>query len=179
MSQRYRLGEEQVDLNINYFAYQRQGAEAISDISSLLGESQKWQQLSFVQSQVNLSGRSQPVNEMVIRKDSQAYLVWFWYSIGGETTNSRIVGKLLPPLLSNHQPKAVALGGRRDAAIIAIGAKVFDDIEQTEAVLEAFLRQSINSNETLVRVGTSATKTGTVLMDDSPAEDPTGETPKP
>ncbi len=172
LHQAYRRDDGEVELHVSYFAYQREGAEAISDVNNLLGDSQKWRLIGVRRSEIELPGGPHPLNEMVLRKGGETYLLWVWYRIGGEATNSRILGKLL-------EMKAIAFGGERAAAVVAIGAKVSEDNEQTKALLGAFLRRSMAENGSLVLLDREPAKSGTVMLGTTSPGESTGGAPKP
>lgn len=150
----YRLGDEQVDLHVAYYAYQREGAEAISDLNTLVGPGKEWQALHLTQTEAEVAGRTHPYFRMLIRSGDETYVLWYWYWIDGRNTNSRIFGKLL-------ELKALVTGGTRAAAMIAIGSRVSEDVQRTDALLGAFLDQNLKSDGTLVRAERSRANPGT------------------
>lgn len=160
--QSYRNGDQQIDLHIAYYDYQREGAEAISDLNTFTTDRSRWKALNFRQFEVATENAAHPVNSLIMRNKEQTYLVWYWYWIGGESTNSRFAGKLL-------EMKAIATNGERAAAVIAIAAKVSEDAEQTEKALGGFFRQAIQKNGMLVRVGRPLAKAGANEIDALPA----------
>lgn len=160
LEQSYRRGEEHVDLQVAYYAYQREGAEAVSDLNAIIGGRPELQVLSFGRRKVQIGNVSLPVNGLVVRHGGQTFLVWYWYWIGGENTNSRMAGKLL-------ELKALATGGERAAAIVAVSAEVLENAEGTAALLEAFLRQGLNSKGTLFQVDTSSLRAATSEQESS------------
>lgn len=170
LQQSYRRGEEHVDLQIAYYAYQREGAEAVSDLNAIIGGRPELQVLSFGRRKVQIGNVSLPVNGLVIRHGGRTFLVWYWYWIGGENTNSRLAGKLL-------ELKALATGGERAAAIVAISSEVLENTEGTAALLEAFLRQGLNSKGALFQVDTSLLRAATSEQESS--QGLTGGSPKP
>src|SRR3546814_8482570 len=86
---------------------------------------------------------------MNLIRGNDSYVVWYWYWIDGQNTNSRILGKLL-------EVKAAMLGGNRAAAMIAIASRVSEDVQRTEALLGDFLDRTLDSDGTLVRLGSRA-----------------------
>lgn len=170
LQQGYRRGNEHVDLQVAYYVYQREGAEAISDLNAIAGGRREMQVLSSSRRNVQIGTVSLPVNGLVIHHDGQVYLVWYWYWVGGVNTNSRLAGKLL-------ELKALATGGERAAAVIAVSSEVVENAEGTAALLETFLRQSINSNGTLFQVDASSLHA--VTSGREPSSDQTEELSKP
>jgi hypothetical protein len=57
--------------------------------------------------------------------------------------------------------KALVTGGTRAAAMIAIGSRVSEDVQRTDALLGAFLDQNLKSDGTLVRAERSRANPGT------------------
>jgi EpsI family protein len=170
LQQGYRQGDSQIDLFIAYYAFQREGAEAISDANSLISERSDWKKTRFNQSEIDFSGRPFLINRLVAQSRDETYIVWYWYWVGGENTNSRFAGKLL-------EMKAIATDGERAAAVVAISSKVSEDAAATEALLESFLRQSIGRNGSLVQLeGSPAAAEADLPTASSEME---GETPKP
>lgn len=133
LQQSYRLGERRVQLEVAYYTYQREGAEALSDLNAIMGGRAETQVLSSGRSQLRLAGAILPINGLVVRHANRTFLVWYWYWIGGETTDSRLAGKLL-------ELKTLVTGGQRAAAILAVSSEVVENTEGTAALLDAFLQ---------------------------------------
>lgn len=142
----FRLGSSQVDLHVAYYAYQREGAEAISDVTNFAGAKQ-WRVLNVRRAETMVRGEEHPYVRMLLASRSDSYVVWYWYRIGGQNTNSRILGKLLEA--------RTLLSGDRAASIVAIGSRVSSDVQETDALLADFLNQTLNSDGTLIRLGRS------------------------
>ena len=148
LHQSYRRSERKVGLHIGYYVYQREGAEAVSDLNAIPGGSEAMV-LSAGQRTVPVGGMSVPINELVIVDGNRTFLVWSWYFVSGQNTNSRWLGKLL-------EMKAVAFGTDRSAAIVAISAEVSDNLEETAALLASFLQQALGNNGTLFKAQISS-----------------------
>lgn len=140
----YRLGSDQVDLRVAYYSYQREGAEAISDMTNFVGAGKQWRALQVSRASITVKGREQPYVRMLLGGRGDSYIVWYWYRLGGQNTNSRLFGKLL-------ELKAL-IGGDRAASVVAIGSRVSAEEQSTEALLGSFLDQYLNSDGTLVRL---------------------------
>ena len=137
LQQTYRRGDRRLDLHVGYLAYQREGAEVISDLNTVAGRESEWKVLRSTWATIQVGGRGLPINALVIRRQSQTLLVWSWYRIGGEDTNSRLMGKFL-------EVKALATGQGRSAAMIAISTELAEDSEQATALLQDFLQRLLD-----------------------------------
>ena len=133
----YRRGDQRLDLHVAYFAYQREGAEVISDLNTVAGPESEWKVLRSSRAIVQVGGRTLPINGLVIRRQNQTLLVWSWYRIGGEDTNSRLMGKFL-------EVKSLATGHGRSAAMIAISTELAEDSDQASALLQDFLQRVLD-----------------------------------
>ena len=125
-----------VELYVAYYAYQREGSEAVSDLNAVPREGSAWKLLRGWQTNVSVGGELLPVNQALLGHPDQTMLVWYWYWIGGEVTNSRLQGKLL-------ETKSLVTGGERDAAIVAVSTKVTENVEEAAALMRDFLQQGI------------------------------------
>lgn len=148
LHQSYRRSERKVGLHIGYYVYQREGAEAVSDLNAIPRGSEAML-LSTRQRTVPVGGMSVPINELVIVNGNRMFLVWSWYFVNGQNTNSRWLGKLL-------EMKALASGTDRSAAIVAISAEVSDNLEATAALLASFLQEALGNNGTLFKAQISS-----------------------
>jgi exosortase A len=137
LQQTYRRGDQRLDLHVAYFAYQREGAEVISDLNTVAGRESEWKVLRSTRAIVQVGGRALPINGLVIRRQNQTLLVWSWYRIGGEDTNSRLMGKFL-------EIKALATSHGRSAAMIAISTELAEDSDQASALLQDFLQRVLD-----------------------------------
>jgi EpsI family protein len=161
----YLRGGERVDLHVGYYAYQREGAEAVSDLNVVTGRSDA-KVLRARTTTIQTAGASVPIKEFVVLSTGKPRLVWTWYHIGGSNTNSRLVGKIL-------EIKALAMGGERAAAIVAVSAEVSENVEGTAILLNAFLQENLGKDGSLYRVEPSPDAAP------KPPTDPTGKDVKP
>jgi exosortase A len=146
LQQGYRRGEERVVLNVAYYAYQREGAEVVSDLN-MISSSSEVQVLRARQMKLEFADVLLPVNELVVAYDGQPVLVWHWYWVDRENTNSRMAAKLL-------EMKALATGSERAAAIIAVTAEVSDNIDGTVELIKSFLQEGFDDGGALFQVET-------------------------
>jgi exosortase A len=137
LQQTYRRGDQRLDLHVAYFSYQREGAEVISDLNTVAGRESEWKVLRSSRAIVQVGGRALPITGLVIRRQNRTLLVWSWYRIGGEDTNSRLVGKFL-------EVKSLATGHGRSAAMIAISTELAEDGDQASALLQDFLQRVLD-----------------------------------
>lgn len=169
LRQVYRRGDAAVELNIGYYSFQREGAEAAGGANRLAPSGSGWQTLEHRPTEIIINGASQPIIRSVVRRGGQSYLVWYWYRIGGERTNSRIIGKLL-------EMKSMALGGERGAAFVAVAARILGDAAEAEAALQDFLDQGVQGTENLVLLKESPSPAGAAML--GPASPDQGESAK-
>jgi EpsI family protein len=164
LQQGYRLGEKRVDLYVGYYVYERDGAKAVSGLNTMTG-GKDGKILSSRQLKLQIAGITLPINDLIILHSGRPFLVWYWYRIGGENTNSPLVEKLL-------QFKAVAMGSERAAAVIAVSAELSENAEETVALLRSFLQQGFDDSGALFQVEPSSA--AAAMSELQPAQDPAG-----
>jgi hypothetical protein len=98
---------------------------------------------------MRIAGTVLSINEFVILNGGRPFLVWQWYRIGGMNTNSRLGEKLL-------EIRALATGGERAAAIVAVIAELSENADETTALLHSFLEQSLDGSGALFQVEPSS-----------------------
>jgi exosortase A len=155
LQQGYRRAGERVDLHVGYYAYQRESAEAVSDLNTISGRLDL-KVLSSRQMTFPIGGISLPINEYVIVYNDREFVVWAWYWVGGHYTNSRQIGKLL-------EMKAFVTGGERAAAVIAVSAEVSENAQETTNLLGSFLQETLGRDGTLFTVGDPEAGAGLVM----------------
>ena len=148
LQQGYRRDRDLINLHVGYYAYQREGAEAVSDLNVVTGR-QDAKLLGARDLTIRAAGTSLPIKELVVLSAGKLRLVWYWYQIGDSNTNSRLVGKIL-------EVKALATGGQRAAAIVAVSAEVSENVQETAVLLEAFLQESLAEYGSLFRVDSTS-----------------------
>jgi exosortase A len=153
--QRRFLGPEGsgVELYVAYYEYQREGAEAVSDLNAVSREGSEWKLLGARRTNLAASGRVLPINQAVLGRQDQTILVWYWYWIDGTVTDSRLQGKLL-------EARALLTGGDRDAAIVAVSTKVTDNIEGAASLLHRFLQSSVEGGRMVLQVSSKPEQSG-------------------
>jgi exosortase A len=153
LQQTYFREDDRVALYVAYYAYQREGAEAVNDLNAVAREGSVWKILQAHRTEVRVNNRILPINQIILGYKDQTILVWYWYRIGGEVTNSRLWGKLL-------ETKALVTGGERDAAIVAVSAKVAENAQTTAMLLRSFLQQGAGSGEMILQVDVASSPPG-------------------
>lgn len=151
--ERYGAPEGDVDLHVAYYRYQREGAEAVSDVNAVTREGSDWKLLGARRMDVELGKERLPVNQALLGNEDQAILVWYWYWIGEVATNSRLEGKLL-------ETRALLTGGRRDAAIVAVSAKVTENVETAAALIRDFLQEGVDQGGLILRIDPKSEESG-------------------
>jgi EpsI family protein len=142
----YRRGTDRVDLHVAYYAYQREGAEAVSELNDLAEVGRPWRVLRLKPAEITVNGRPHRFTRMLLTDRTDTYVVWYWYRVAGENARSRLFAKLL-------ELKALMPGAEKSASVIAIASRVSEDAERTNALLAAFLEQTLDSNGSLVPDG--------------------------
>jgi exosortase A len=169
LQQGYRLGQERLDLDVGYYAYQREGAEAVSELNTISSGSEG-KVLRSQQMRVQIADITLPINQLVILHGDQTFLVWQWYRIGDKSTNSRLAAKLL-------EMRALATGGDRAGAVIAVSAELSKDVKETAALLKSFLQQGLEGDGALFQVEPSSTSSA--MAEPQVPPDPAGQAVNP
>ena len=125
----YSDGSRTVNLDIGFFAYQRQGAEAVSSLNRLTNPYQgEW---TLISSKPLITG-TQDVREVEIQKAAQKILVWSWYRIGDQPVAKAYKAKL-------YEGYNKLVHGRVDASMITLSTLVHDDdISAARKILQQF-----------------------------------------
>ena len=145
LRQSFRGPGGRVDLYVAYYEYQREGAEAVSDLNAVSREGSEWKLLGARRTDVKASGMALPINQVFLGRQDQAVLVWYWYWVDGTVTSSRLQGKIL-------EIKALLTRKDRDAAIVAVSTKVTDNIDGAATLLHGFLQGSLERGGMVLQV---------------------------
>ena len=119
---------------------------------------------------VQIADITLPINQLVILHGDQTFLVWQWYRIGDKSTNSRLTAKLL-------EMRALATGGDRAGAVIAVSAELSKDVKETAALLKSFLQQGLEGDGALFQVEPSSTSSA--MAEPQVPPDPAGQAVNP
>jgi len=141
----YSDGTTEVDLQVAFYAYQREGAEALSELNTLLTGESGWRMVGRQLTTRQVGSQSIPIIEVVVQNDGDSRLVWYWYQIGGSSTNSRIIGKLL-------ELKSMLLAQDRAAAVVVVSADMVEDRQAAASAIERFLEVGLVEDKDLVLV---------------------------
>jgi exosortase A len=116
-----------VQLFAGFYPRQRQGGELINDLNSISGPG--WRQTG---ERRIVSSTGDSVMEVdLVSTDNQRRIVWYRYRVAGRYTTSGYVAKVLQVL--------GLLGGREDAAVIALAADVAGDAAGVREGLDDFM----------------------------------------
>jgi len=117
---------------IGYWETQRRGAQPHSPQNCLPGSG--WEPLEV--SQVNIplaAGTSINVNRVLIQKDQEQQLVFYWYQAQGRVVASELAAKL-------QMMKSAVLRNRTDGALVRVSSPIYGDVAATSARLTVFLQ---------------------------------------
>ena len=120
-----------IDLFIAYYAYQRQGAEAVNS-QNRFGDGKEWTRVGGGQfpAQVDSSPLRVSYTRLLSRRGGR--IVWHWYWVDGEFTANPLLAKAL-------QARARIFGGNEAAAVIAVATDYRDRPAEAAPVLSDFL----------------------------------------
>jgi EpsI family protein len=119
-------------LFIGYWETQRKGAQPHSPQNCLPGSG--WEPLDVGRVTIPLAaGASMTVNRVLIQKDQQQQLVFYWYRAQGTAVASELDAKL-------HMMKNAIVRNRTDGALIRVSSPIYGSVAATSAQLTAFLQ---------------------------------------
>lgn len=87
------LDNGNVHLYLNYFAYQRQGLEAVSDLNSLSDDISGWSETSSNIIQPKIEGINDVREAILVARNGAQKLVWSWYETNDVRTSQGWVAK--------------------------------------------------------------------------------------
>ena len=132
----------EIDIFIAYYKYQAKGTEMVR-FGNNVAQNDIWIRTENKTITTKVSGRPQPVNEVLLQSANGKRLVLFWYWVDGVITANSYKAKFF-------DAKAKLMGGRLDSAIIAISLPVDrDTFEQQKKILSNFAA-SLPPLETIV-----------------------------
>ncbi len=129
--QAYASGAARVALYIGYFAEERQGAEAVNELTDWAGPS-GWRKLAITKAVLPVDGAPLETPCLRLGRGAARRLVCYWYWVDGEMTASPYIAKLL-------RVRAQIFGGLRAGSIIALSSPYDDSPEAALEILRAFL----------------------------------------
>ena len=127
----YRHGDETVELYIAYYPVQTQDAEIINDVNALDG-GKGWMRINSGVIEGELDGRKRSIPYERLQGQDGMKLVSFWYWVDGRFVTGALEAKLL-------EIKARLLGGRRDAALVAVAANYDHELKEAIGPILSFV----------------------------------------
>jgi exosortase A len=127
----YRWREQPVYLYIAYYRRQRQDAKLVSSGNALY-DGKRWVYAGERNMTVPLTAGKQTLVATRVSSANRKRLIWHWYWIGGKTTTSPYLAKLLEAWDSLS-------GSRRGSAMVAVAADYQVQPAEAEALLQQFL----------------------------------------
>jgi EpsI family protein len=118
-------------LFIGYWETQRKGAQPHSPQNCLPGSG--WEPLEVSRIAIPLGGTTLTVNRMVIQKDDQRQLLFYWYRAQGASVASELDAKL-------HMMKNAVVRNRTDGAMIRVSSPIYGSVPATTEYLTEFLQ---------------------------------------
>ena len=129
--QAYASGAARVALYIGYFAEERQGAEAVNELTDWAGPG-GWRRLEVTEAVLPVDGAPLETPCLRLGRGAERRLVCYWYWVDGEMTASPYLAKLL-------RARAQVFGGLRAGSIIALSSPYDDSPEAALEILRGFL----------------------------------------
>ena len=127
----YHKDAHEVYLYTGFYQRQRQGSELIYDLNSI-ADGETWR-LSRMHGRSIKSGVHPVIEQELHDAAGRHRLVWFWYRVAGHNTVSRYTAKALQVL--------GVIGGRPQAAVIAVAAERDEDAAAVRRRLDDFVTQ--------------------------------------
>jgi exosortase A len=126
----YVSGPRQVDLYLAYYS-PREGSKLASSQNALFVEPQ-WQRVSEGVSTAVVDDEPTRLHETIIRSARTTCMIWSWYWVGGDFTESAYRAKYL-------LARSRLFRDKRGAAAIAVASDLTFDRSEAESVLQDFL----------------------------------------
>jgi exosortase A len=134
LRQSFARGDRRVDLYVAYYAYQRQGAEVVSE-TNRFEDGKSWVGAEAGRRQAAVDGAPLTLAYRRLLSAGQGRVVWYWYWVDGRFTSNPYVAKAL-------QAKVRLLGGASAAAVVAIAAEEDPSPEAVDDLLGDFLKHA-------------------------------------
>jgi EpsI family protein len=131
ITQAYRNGANRVGLYIGRYRNQRQGAELITSMNTLVGTDAIWSDMGATRRSLHLNDKKLSVVEMRLRGRSAQLLTWHWYWVDRQYTTSPYWAKLL-------QAKSALSGRGDDAAVVIVYTELEGDPQVAGSTLHSF-----------------------------------------
>jgi len=140
----YRHDARTVGANIYFYRNQRPGSMLISSSNRILPtKDTAWNTLSYTTRHEVVTGRDLAVREDIIQSPSGSLLIWYWYWIDGQLTESDYVGKFL-------QAKERLMMRGDDGARIVVFTSFSDRPDEARQTLRAYLSDNLSQLEAML-----------------------------
>ena len=133
-----------VDLNIGYYAFERDGAEAVTNLHKF-GDDDHWRLIGTASADIDLAGQTVRATQLSLAGTQTKELVWYWYWIGGEMTGNPFYAKVL-------KAKALLVSRNPSAAVIAVSSTFVDRPSEAQARMRSLI-ESVDLNTMLAGAG--------------------------
>ncbi|MHB9103118.1 MAG: exosortase C-terminal domain/associated protein EpsI [Sulfuricella sp.] len=135
--QTYQKNGMAVSLYLGYYRTQRQGAELITSQNYMITQKHPvWSNVGEAPRVISLRGRSETIQQTLLRSPDKRLLVWSWNSLAGTYTVNTYLAKLL-------LAKARMLGQQDDGSAIIIDSPYEDTPESAALALKAFIQDML------------------------------------
>ncbi len=131
LMQTYVSGSQQVHLYLAYYVGGQRGAKLASSMN-VLSEGKRWIYVAEGNAAATVDFESLSVRETVLRSPEATRLVWSWYWVGGQFTDSSYRAKFL-------RVRTRLFGGPQGSALIAVAADYAPDRAAATKALRDFL----------------------------------------
>lgn len=131
----YRYGLDLIQLNIAFFRFQRQEAEAVSSYNRVTDPLNGDWKLIYAS---DFQDKDIYVTENEIRRGDQKLLVWKWYRIGNKLTPNPYIAKIFDAY-------NLIILGRRDATMITVATQFDVNKDVTRERLRNFNHEALAS----------------------------------
>ncbi len=139
ITQVYVNGSQRVELYIGYYRNQRQSAQLITSLNSLVRSDEKiWGKVGETRRALTLGDDKIQFIETQLTSHATRLLVWHWYWIDGQYTANPYWAKLL-------QAKSQLLGRGDDGAVIVVSTELNLKAEEVTDRLQDFVKVMLPS----------------------------------
>ena len=125
----YANANDKVIVYAGYYPFQKQGEELINDLNSITNK-EVWKAY-YPRARLKQVGEQQVLEQLLKKSSSEQRLVWYWYTLAGQSTTSKYAAKLLQLL--------GLLTGDQRAWVIAVAVDHHGDGKHAREVLHDFV----------------------------------------
>jgi exosortase A len=130
----YRFGDDVVQVDIGYFASQRENAEAISSMNRITDPYEGDWKITYAN---ELQYQNLLVSEYDIRRGNEKLVIWSWYKIGSFETPNPVIAKF-------YQAYNKIILRREDASLISLATQLGEEKSASRKRLYDFWDKSKN-----------------------------------